>query len=95
MNFNKYDNIVKIREDLLSFASRNGCLTDDVKELINARLIVSESQIGKNFRYATLPSASGFDYNAKLAILRSALRKSDRYEVPLLRLELTDDELIV
>ena len=85
----------KIREDLLSFASRNGCLTDDVKELINARLIVSESQIGKNFRYATLPSASGFDYNAKLAILRSALRKSDRYEVPLLRLELTDDELIV
>ena len=85
----------KIREDLLSFASRNGCLTDDVKELINARLIVSESQIGKNFRYATLPSASGFDYNAKLAILRSALRKSDRYDVPLLRLELTDDELIV
>ena len=85
----------KIKEDLLSYASRNGCLTDDVKELINARLIISESQIGKNFRYATLPSASGFDYNAKLTILRTALRKTDKEEVPLLRLELTDDELIV
>jgi hypothetical protein len=85
----------KIREDLLSYASRTGCLTDDVRELVNARLIVSESQIGKNFRYATLPSASGFDYNAKIAIIRAALRRTDKEEVPLLRLELTDDEMIV
>ena len=85
----------KIREDLLSYASRTGCLTDDVRELVNARLIVSESQIGKNFRYATLPSASGFDYNAKIAILRAALRRTDKEEAPLLRIELTDDEMIV
>ena len=85
----------KIKEALLSYASRTGCLTDDVRELINARLIVSESQIGKNFRYATLPSASGFDYNAKIAIIRAALRKTDKEEIPLLRLELTDGEMIV
>ncbi len=84
-----------LKKSLLSYASRTGCLTDDVRELIDARLIVSESQIGKNFRYATLPSASGFDYNAKISILRAALRGKDRDEVPLLRLELTDDELIV
>ena len=85
----------KLREELVSYASRTGCLTDDVRELINARLIVSESQIGKNFRYASLPSASGFDYNAKLSILRAALRRHASEEVPMLRLELTDDELIV
>lgn len=85
----------KIREDLLSHALRSGCLTDDLRELIDARLIVSESQIGRNFRYATLPSASGFDYNAKMSIIRAALRRTDKEEVPMLRLELTDNEFIV
>lgn len=83
-----------IREDLLSHAAHEGCLSDDVKGLIDARLIYSRSQIGKGFRYATLPTAGGLDYNAKLAILRAALRKSSSEDLPLMRLELTDEVLI-
>ena len=83
-----------IREDLLSYAEKTGCLSDDVKGLIDARLILSPSQIGKDFRYATLPSASGFDYNAKLSILRAALRKKASEDFPLMRLEMSDEVLI-
>ncbi len=83
-----------IREDLLSYAAQTGCLSDDVRGLIDARLILSRSQIGKDFRYATLPSASGFDYNAKLSILRAALKKNSSEDFPLMRLEMSDEVLI-
>ena len=83
-----------IREDLLSYAGQTGCLSDDVRGLIDARLIFSRSQIGKDFRYATLPSASGFDYNAKLSILRAALKKKTSEDFPLMRLEMSDEVLI-
>ena len=84
-----------IREDLLSYAAQTGCLSDDLRGLIDARLILSRSQIGKDFRYATLPSASGFDYNAKLSILRAALRKKSSEDFPLMQLEMSDEVLIV
>ena len=83
-----------IREDLLSYAAQAGCLSDDLRGLIDARLILSRSQIRKDFRYATLPSASGFDYNAKLSILRSALKKKTSEDFPLMRLEMSDEVLI-
>ena len=65
-----------------------------VEPLIRSRMIVAKSQIGKDFRYAFLPSASGLDYNAKLAVIRTSLPKGNR-EAALLSLELPSETLIV
>ncbi|MBP5163672.1 MAG: hypothetical protein ILP16_11955 [Spirochaetales bacterium] len=80
--------------ELLDYAKKSGCMSDALKELIEARLIVSESQISKNSKYASMPSASGFDYNAKLSILRAALKSTEAEGAPLLRLELPDETII-
>lgn len=84
----------KTESELLDFAQKSGCLSDALKDLIQARLIVSKSQISKNFKYASMPSASGFDYNAKLSILRAALKNTGAEGAPLLRLELPEETLI-
>ena len=84
----------KTESELLDFAQKSGCLSDALKDLIQARLIVSKSQISKNFKYASMPSASGFDYNAKLSILRAALKNTGAEGSPLLRLELPEETLI-
>ena len=77
---------------LVADAKAKGCLTDEVKALIDARLIVSESQIGKGFRYATLQTIGGFDYSAKLTAIRNLLKKKNS---PLLKLELRDETILV
>ena len=84
----------RTESELLDFAQKSGCLSDALKDLIQARLIVSKSQISKNFKYASMPSASGFDYNAKLSILRAALKNTGAEGAPLLRLELPEETLI-
>ena len=71
------------------YNQRNGYIAYNLQSLV-----LSRSQIGKDFRYATLPSASGFDYNAKLSILRAALKKNSSEDFPLMRLEMSDEVLI-
>ena len=88
------ENWKEIEKDLLSYAEQNGCTSDTLKELIRSRLIVSRSQIGKDCRYASMPSASGFDYNAKLSIIRAALKSQKDEGAPLLRLELPEETII-
>lgn len=88
------ENWKTIEADLLSYAEQNGCTSDTLKELIRSRLIVSRSQIGKDCRYASMPSASGFDYNAKLSIIRAALKSQKDEGAPLLRLELPEETII-
>ncbi|MBO4424865.1 MAG: hypothetical protein J5768_05060, partial [Spirochaetales bacterium] len=51
------DSWKKTEADLLAYAEQNGCASDTLKELIRSRLIVSRSQIGKDCRYASMPSA--------------------------------------
>lgn len=79
------------QQELLSDAKKKGCLSTELEELINSKLIISKSQIGKDFRYSKLPSASGFDYNAKLSLIK----KSCGSKPHILRLELTDENLVV
>ena len=81
-----------IKKDLMDDAKAKGCLTDEVKALIDARLIVSKSQIGKGFRYASMQTIGGFDYSAKLSAIRNLLRKKNP---PLLKLELADETILV
>ena len=88
------DSWKKTEADLLSYAEQNGCASDTLKELIRSRLVVSRSQIGKDCRYASMPSASGFDYNAKLSIIRAALKSQKEGSTPLLRLELPEETII-
>ena len=88
------DSWKKTEADLLSYAEQNGCASDTLKELIRSRLVVSRSQIGKDCRYASMPSASGFDYNAKLSIIRAALKSQKEGSAPLLRLELPEETII-
>lgn len=76
--------------ELTAFARKSSCLSDDVLELIKAKLIISKSQLDKSFKYASMPVISGFDYNAKLSAIRSTLKK----ESALMRIELTDETLI-
>ena len=82
----------RLRLELLKDAEEKGCLTDEVKTLIDARLIVSKSQIGKGFRYASMQTIGGFDYSAKLSAIRALLRKKNP---PLLKLELSDSTILV
>ena len=80
----------KLRQRLMEDARKKGCLTDNVKALIDGHLIISESQIEKNNRYASRISISGFDYSAKLTALKRMLKSG----ATLLELELTDSTVI-
>ena len=84
-----------LRKRLLDDAKTKGCLTDDVKALIEQGLIISPSQIGKGFRYASMQTIGGFDYNAKLSALRGVLKKANGAEAPFLKLELSDESMVV
>ena len=86
------DSAEALKKDLLDDAKEKGCLTDGVKALIDARLIVAKSQIGKGFRYASMQTIGGFDYSAKLSAIRNLLRKKNP---PLLKLELADETILV
>ncbi|MBO4409876.1 MAG: hypothetical protein J5775_03895 [Spirochaetales bacterium] len=79
-----------LKQELLDEAQRQGCLTEDVKALIDGRLIVSKDQIGKNFRFATRARIGGFDYSAKVAALKRLLKGG----ATLLELELTDGMIV-
>lgn len=72
-------------------AKDKGIALSDIKDLIDSRLIVSKSQIDRTYKYAALPSVSGFDYNGKITMLRSAIKDGKT----LLKLELTDEDIIV
>ncbi len=87
-----WDDGQSVRYALIADAKNKGCLTDEVKALIDAKLIVSKSQIGKGFRYASMQSIGGFDYSAKLSAIRNLLKKG---KTPLLKLELPDSTLLV
>ncbi len=80
-----------IEAELLDYAQETGCLSDDVKDLIKAKLIVSKDQIGKCFKYVSMPTISGFDFNAKIGAIRNALKGKSS----LMRLELPDETIIV
>ncbi|MBO7349960.1 MAG: hypothetical protein J6U27_08455, partial [Spirochaetales bacterium] len=77
---------------LIEDALAKGCLTDDVKALIDARLIISKSQLSKGFRYAFMQTIGGFDYSVKLSAIKNLLRKKNP---PLLKLELSDETILV
>ena len=85
----------KLAEDLLDYAKKAGCSIQEIEPLIRERIIVSRSQIDKSFRYAGRITASGLDYNAKLAAIRSAIPKSKDRDSALLELELPSEKLIV
>lgn len=80
-----------LQEELVNYAEKNGCLNADLEELINSKLIISKDQIGKNFKYSKLSSASGFDYNAKLSLIKKASNSKPH----ILRIELTNENLVV
>ncbi|MBP5756157.1 MAG: hypothetical protein J6W39_01085 [Spirochaetales bacterium] len=81
-----------LRSALIEDALAKGCLTDDVKALIDARLIISKSQLSKGFRYAFMQTIGGFDYSVKLSAIKNLLRKKNP---PLLKLELSDETILV
>ena len=81
----------KLRASLIEDALAKGCLTDDVKALIDARLIISKSQISKGFRYASMQTIGGFDYSVKLSGIKNLLRKKNP---PLLKIELFDETIL-
>lgn len=80
---------------LLDYAKEKGCNIAEIEPLIKDRLIVSTSQIDRDFRYAGRISASGLDYNAKLAAIRRAIPKAKDKESDLLEIELPSETLIV
>ncbi len=85
------ENWKTLQEELIEYAKKNGFLNADLEELINSKLIISKSQIGKNFKYSKLSSASGFDYNAKLSLIK----KASGAKRHILRIELTNENLVV
>ena len=85
----------KPEEELLDFAKRAGCSITEVEPLIREHIIVSRSQLDRSFRYAGRITASGLDYNAKLAAIRSAIPKSKDKDPTLLELELPSERIIV
>lgn len=84
-----------VSKELLDYAESCGCNLSEIEPLISDRIIVSKSQIDKNFRYAGRISVSGFDYNAKLSAIKGALPKAKNKEADLLELELPSENLIV
>ena len=89
------NNSGKLTEELLDYARKAGCRISEIEPLIRERIIVSKSQIDKSFRYAGRITASGLDYNAKLAAIKSAISKSKDRDSALLELELPSEKLIV
>lgn len=87
-----YENWEKLRSDLIEDALAKGCLTDEVKALIDARLIISKTQLSRGYRYASMQTIGGFDYSAKLSAIKNLLRKKNP---PLLKLELSDETILV
>ena len=85
----------KLAEELLDYAKKAGCRISEIEPLIRERIIVSKSQIDKSFRYAGRITASGLDYNAKLAAIKSAISKAKDRDSALLELELPSEKLIV
>ena len=85
----------KLTEALLDYAKKAGCRISEIEPLIRDRIIVSKSQIDKSFRYAGRITASGLDYNAKLAAIKSAISKAKDRDSALLELELPSEKLIV
>ncbi len=83
------------KRTLLEDAKNKNCLSKDLEELINAKLIISKSQISKDFRYTSNPTAGGFDYNAKLTLIKKALKSKTHPNACLLRLELLDKTFTV
>ena len=84
-----------VSKELLDYAESCGCNLSEIEPLISDRIIVSKSQIDKNYRYAGRISVSGFDYNAKLSAIKGALPKAKNKEADLLELELPSENLIV
>lgn len=83
-----------VRKELIDDANAKGCMTEELGNLIDAKRIVSTSQIGKAFKYEKLPTAGGFDFNAKLALIKKAIgRKANSNPIPL-KLELLEDEVL-
>lgn len=80
-----------VKQTLLEDAKKKNCLSEELRDLIDSKLIFSTSQIGKDFKYSKLPSASGFDYNAKVSLIKKACGSKHC----ILRLELTEENLVV
>ena len=87
-----YESWEKLRSVLIEDALAKGCLTDEVKALIDARLIISKTQLSRGYRYASMQTIGGFDYSAKLSAIKNLLRKKNP---PLLKLELSDETILV
>lgn len=87
-----YESWEKLRSALIEDALAKGCLSDEVKALIDARLIISKTQLSRGYRYASMQTIGGFDYSAKLSAIKNLLRKKNP---PLLKLELSDETILV
>ena len=81
--------------ELLEFAKTKGCSIPQVQPLIEDKLIVSKSQIDREFRYAGRIVAGALDYNAKLSAIKSAIPKAKGKEADILKIELPSETLIV
>jgi len=91
VNTPSWDDVKKV---LLEDANAKGCMTAELENLIDSKRIVSTSQIGKNFKYEKLPTAGGFDFNAKLSLIKKAIgRKANSNPIPL-KLELLEEEVL-
>ncbi|MCQ2412835.1 MAG: hypothetical protein MJ057_07765 [Sphaerochaetaceae bacterium] len=84
------DSWQSIATELLEDAKSKGCLNSEVEALIHARIIYSKSQLDSSFNYNSLLSASGFDYNAKMTLLRDVIRAKNAIVV----LELAEEVLV-
>ncbi len=91
VNAPSWDDVKKM---LIEDANAKGCLTQELKNLIDSKRIISTNQIGRAFKYEKLPTAGGLDFNAKLTLIKKAIgRKSNPNPVPL-KLELLDEEIL-
>lgn len=79
-----------VQEKLYNKANELGIMKPEVKALIDSRLIVSEKQLDKDFSYSALTSVSGFDFNAKLVLLKDTVKARNAIVI----LEISD-ELVV
>jgi len=85
------------KKALLEDALNKDCLSPELETLIESKRIVSKNQIGKDFKYEKMPSAGGLNYNAKIALIKSALGKSSakqKQKPKPMRLELMDEKIL-